>query len=151
MASHPQPGERAPDFELPGTEGTFKLSAYRGRPVVLLFYPADETRVCTKQFCFYRDRHAELAELGAFAVGVSPQDIASHERFIASHGLRLPLLSDSDGAVARAYGVSSRVIGTKRATFVIDASGIVRYRHENFLSITFDTVEDLRGAITGLA
>jgi peroxiredoxin Q/BCP len=149
LASFPRPGDEAPDFELAGTDGKFRLSANRGKPVVLLFYPKDESRVCTSQFCFYRDRYAELAELGVFAVGISPQDIASHERFIASHGLRLPLLSDVDLEVARAYGVSSRLIGTKRATFVIDAHGIVRYRHEHLLSATFDTVDDLRRALAG--
>ncbi len=147
LAGFPQPGDEAPDFDLAGTDGKFRLSAHRGAPVVLLFYPRDESTVCTKQFCFYRDRYAELTELGVLAVGISPQDIASHERFIAGHGLRLPLLSDVDLEVAKAYSVNSRLLGTKRATFVIDAAGIVRYRHEHVLSLTFDTVEDLRRAL----
>jgi peroxiredoxin Q/BCP len=147
----PQPGDQAPDFELPGTDGQFKLSAHRGEPVVLLFYPRDESKVCTTQFCFYRDRFEELSALGAFAVGISPQDIDSHERFIASHGLRMPLLSDTGLEVSKAYGVHSRLIGTKRATFVIDGQGIVRYRHENILSLTFDTVDDLRSALAAIS
>jgi peroxiredoxin Q/BCP len=150
VAAHPQPGEPAPDFELPGTAGAFRLSAQRGMPVVLLFYPGDETTVCTRQFCSYRDRFEELALLGAIAVGISPQSVDSHERFSGHHGLTIPLLADVDQEVARAYGVTSRLIGTKRATFVIDGDGIVRHRHENLLSITYDSVDDLRNALAAL-
>jgi peroxiredoxin Q/BCP len=143
VAGFPARGDQAPDFELPGTAGTFRLSAQRGKPVILLFYPRDQSVVCTTQFCSYRDHDADLARLGAVVVGISAQDIASHERFIARHALRLPLLADVELEVAQAYGVRSRLLGTKRATFVIDADGIVRYRHEHLLSLSFDSVEDL--------
>jgi peroxiredoxin Q/BCP len=147
VPSFPQPGDRAPDFELPGTDGDFRLSAQRGKPVVLLFYPRDQSLVCTAQFCAYRDHHEELSDLGAVAVGISAQDIASHERFIARHGLTLPLLADVRLEVAAAYGVRSRLLGTRRATLLIDPLGVVAYRREHPLSLGFDRVEDLRRAL----
>jgi thioredoxin-dependent peroxiredoxin len=97
MAKTPQVGEPAPDFELEGTDGPFRLSDHRGERVVLLFYPGDNTPVCTKQFCSYRDRPDEFAALGATVVGISAQDVASHEGFIANKGLTVPLLADVDG------------------------------------------------------
>src|SRR3981189_1614334 len=87
MAKTPQVGEQAPDFELAGTDGPFRLSERRGERVVLLFYPGDNTMVCTKQFCSYRDRADDFAELDATVVGISSQDLGSHEAFVAKHGL----------------------------------------------------------------
>ena len=87
MARGPQVGDRAPDFELPGTDGTFKLSGHLGERVILLFYPGDNTPVCTKQFCSYRDRAEEVDSLDAVVVGISAQDLDSHEGFVAKHGL----------------------------------------------------------------
>src|ERR1700678_4094540 len=94
MAKTPQVGEQAPDFELPGTDGPFKLSEHRGERVVLLFYPGDNTPVCLKQFCSYRDRADDFAALDATVVGISAQDLASHEVFVAKHALTVPLLAD---------------------------------------------------------
>src|SRR5947207_10124497 len=128
MARGPQVGERAPDFELEGTDGPFKLSDHRGERVILLFYPGDETAVCTKQFCSYRDRADDMSALDAVVVGISAQDVDSHKAFTAHHGLTVPLLADVDRAVATAYGVSAPVVGTRRAAFVIDEDGIVRHR-----------------------
>ena len=102
MAKTPEVGEQAPDFELPGTDGTFRLSDHRGERVVLLFYPGDNTMVCTKQFCSYRDRAEDFAALDATVVGISSQDLASHEGFIAKNGLNVPLLADVDKKVAKA-------------------------------------------------
>ncbi len=90
MAKTPQVGEQAPDFELPGTDGPFRLSDHRGERVVLLFYPGDNTMVCTKQFCSYRDRAGDFAALNATVVGISSQDLATHEDFIAKHSLNVP-------------------------------------------------------------
>ncbi|MSW95488.1 MAG: redoxin domain-containing protein, partial [Actinobacteria bacterium] len=104
MARGPQLGDPAPDFELAGTHGPFRLSEHRGERVVLLFYPGDDTPGCTKQFCSYRDQADLIGALDATLVGISRQDIASHEGFTAKHGLTVPLLSDVDGAVAGAYG-----------------------------------------------
>ena len=112
MAKTPQVGEQAPDFELPGTDGPFKLSEHRGERVVLLFYPGDNTMVCTKQFCSYRDRADDFAALDATVVGISSQDLDSHEGFIAKHSLNVPLLSDVDRQVAMSYSAFSRGSGS---------------------------------------
>ena len=111
MPKTPQVGEPAPDFALPGTDGPFKLSEHRGERVVLLFYPGDNTMVCTKQFCSYRDRADEFAGLNATVVGISSQDLESHEDFIAKNGLTVPLLADVDKSVARAYSSLNDLAG----------------------------------------
>src|SRR3954454_7985856 len=115
MAKSPQPGDPAPDFELEGTDGRFRLSEHRGRRVVLLFYPGDETPVCTKQFCSYRDRADDMSALDAPVGGISAQDVASHLDFSQNHGLTVPRLADPDKAVAKRYGVTRPVLGTQRA------------------------------------
>src|ERR1700738_3764281 len=130
MAKTPQVGEQAPDFELPGTEGSFKLSDHRGERVVLLFYPGDNTPVCTKQFCSYRDNRDAFAELDATVVGISSQSLDSHNTFAQKHGLTVPLLADVDHSVARAYSAHRGRLGTTRAVIVIDEDGIVRHRHD---------------------
>jgi peroxiredoxin Q/BCP len=117
---------------------------------VLFFYPGDNNLICTRQFCSYRDRVDEFEEIGACAVGISPQSVESHRHFIEEHGLTVPLLADTELAVSRAYGVHSNLIGTRRATFVIDADGIVRYRHDNLLSLSYDTVATVSRALAQL-
>jgi peroxiredoxin Q/BCP len=149
MARSPQVGEQAPDFELPGTDGPFRLSDHRGERVVLLFYPGDNTPVCTRQMCSYRDRPEEFAGLGATVVGISAQDLASHEAFIAKHSLTLPLLVDTDRKVAKIYGASG-ALGTKRAAIIVDEDGIVRYRHDHLLGLDFQSVDDLKAALDAL-
>jgi peroxiredoxin Q/BCP len=150
MAKTPQVGEQAPDFELPGTDGPFKLSAHRGERVVLLFYPGDNTMVCTKQFCSYRDRADDFASLGATVVGISSQDLASHEQFTAKHGLNVPLLADVDKQVAKAYSSFSSRLGTKRAVIVIDEQGIVRHRHDHLLGLDYQSIDELESALKDL-
>jgi peroxiredoxin Q/BCP len=150
MAKTPQVGEQAPDFELPGTDGPFKLSEHRGERVVLLFYPGDNTMVCTKQFCSYRDRADAFAELDATVVGISSQDLASHEAFTAKHSLTVPLLADVDKDVAAKYSAFSSRLGTKRAVIVIDEEGVVRHRHDHLLGLDFQSVEDLKAALDTL-
>jgi thioredoxin-dependent peroxiredoxin len=150
MAKTPQVGEEAPDFTLPGTDGTFRLSDHRGERVVLLFYPGDNTMVCTKQFCSYRDRAEDFASLNATVVGISSQDLASHEGFAAKHSLNVPLLADVDKTVAKAYDAFSSRLGTKRAVIVIDEQGIVRHRHDHLLGLDYQSVDDLRGALDAL-
>ena len=161
MAKHPNVGEPAPDFELEGTEGPFRLSDHRGERVVLLFYPGDETPVCTKQFCSYRDNADEMAELDATIVGISPQDLDSHRSFIDHHGLTVPLLADTDVKVSKAYGVTrpwkagrhwvpKLGTGSSRAAFVIDEEGIVRFRHDDLFDATFLQVDELREALRAL-
>ena len=140
-------------FELPDETGTMrKLSdLLADGPVVLFFYPGDNNLICTRQLCSYRDQVDQFEDLGIFAVGISPQSVSSHQSFIAEHQLTLPLLADRDFAVSKAYDVHSKFIGTKRATFVIDEAGVVRYRHDNLLSLSYDTVEQLSEALTQLA
>jgi peroxiredoxin Q/BCP len=150
MARTPQLGEQAPDFELEGTNGPFRLSEHRGERVVLLFYPGDNTMVCTKQFCSYRDRAQDFAELNATVVGISSQDVASHEGFIAKHGLNVPLLADVDKRVAKAFSAFSPRLGTKRAVVVIDGQGIVRYRHDHLLGLDYQSVDQLRSALDSI-
>src|SRR5947209_2691359 len=148
--SGPQVGEQAPDFELPGTDGPFRLSDHRGERVVLLFYPGDNTMVCTKQFCSYRDRAGDFASLGATDVGISSQDLDSHRGFIEKNGLTVPLLADVDKSVASAYSTHSPRLGTKRAVIVIDEQGIVRHRHDHLLGLDYQTVDYLKGVLDGL-
>ncbi len=150
MSRTPQVGEQAPDFELPGTEGPFKLSDHRGEHVVLLFYPGDFTAVCTEQFCSYRDRAQDFSALGATVVGISAQDVASHERFIAENSLTVPLLADTEQVVAKAYSVDSPKWSTDRSVVMIDEQGIVRYRHDPETPLGFPSVDDLKAALDAL-
>jgi len=147
MAKTPQVGEVAPDFELAGTDGPFKLSDHRGERVVLLFYPGDNTMVCTKQFCSYRDRADDFASLDATVVGISSQDLDSHEQFTAKHGLNVPLLADVDKQVAKAYSAFSSRLGTKRAVIVIDEQGVVRHRHDHMLGLDYQSVDELKAVL----
>jgi thioredoxin-dependent peroxiredoxin len=142
-------GDSAPDFTLEGTSGPFTLSEHRGEIVVLLFYPGDETPVCTKQFCSYRD--TGLEGLGATVVGISAQDLESHQRFTSHHGLTVPLLADADKKVAKAYGMSIPVVGTRRAVFVLDEQGIVRFKHVHMLGLDYLDADELRAAVAKVA
>ena len=150
MAKTPQVGEQAPDIELEGTDGPFKLSDHRGERVVLLFYPGDNTMVCTKQFCSYRDRAGDFAALNATVVGISSQDLASHEAFSAKHALTVPLLADVDKDVARKYDAFSSRLGVKRAVIVIDEQGIVRHRHDHLLGLDYQSVDELKAVLGAL-
>jgi peroxiredoxin Q/BCP len=159
-------GDAAPDFELPGSDGkTFKLSEHRGKNVVLAFYPGDATTVCTAQFCSYRDNGERIDQLGAEVIGISPQSVDSHERWVEEQELNVPLLADEDLAVSKSYGVTgwlgplARFTELKdvpggryiqRAIFVIDGDGIVRYRHVSRTGSTFQTVDDLEQAVAAL-
>src|SRR5512141_386851 len=106
MAFHPRPGDPAPPFEGIATDGRrVSLADYRGRKLVLYFYPRDDTPHCTRQACALRDGEAAIAARGAAILGVSTQNPASHEAFSRKHRLGFPLLADVDGRVGRAYGV----------------------------------------------
>jgi peroxiredoxin Q/BCP len=143
-------GDAAPDFELPGTGGkTYRLADYRGRKVLLAFYPGDFTAVCTKQFCSYRDESERLDQLGADVLGISPQSVDSHERFTQEKSLNVPLLADEDKAVARAYGVLAGPM-VRRAIFVVDEGGIVRHRKVTLAGLTYESVADLEQAVAGV-
>ena len=143
-------GDAAPNFELPGTGGkTYKLSDYRGRKLVLAFYPGDFTAVCTKQFCSYRDQGDRLDQLGADVLGISPQSVESHERFTQEKSLNVPLLADEDKAVAKAYGVLAGPM-VRRAIVVIDEQGIVRHRKVTLVGLSFESVDDLEQAVSAI-
>jgi peroxiredoxin Q/BCP len=121
--------ETAPDFVLPdGNNQQWRLYDHRGKVVVLLFYPGDETPVCTRQLCSVRDRWADYVKTGAEVVGISTDSVESHRKFADHHKLPLRLLSDEKGTVAALYGAKSLIPGkVARSVFVIDGSGILRY------------------------
>jgi peroxiredoxin Q/BCP len=149
MAS-PRVGDPAPDFELDGTAGTFRLSEHRGERVVLLFYPGDNTAVCTAQFCSYRDEAEGFDALEATVVGISTQSVKSHRDWTAKHGLTVPLLADPRGKVAKAYGAHRALGGTTRAVVIVDEHGLVGHRHDHLLGLDYQTVDDLRDALESM-
>jgi len=126
-------GKDAPDFELQSDQGeTMKLSDLRGRPVVLYFYPKDDTPGCTTEACQFRDEYARFRQRGAVVLGVSPDDEASHVRFKVKYSLPFALLADPEHRVAEDYGVwvekntyGKKRMGINRSTFVIDEDGNV--------------------------
>ncbi len=121
--------ERAPDFELNDQNGeTWKLSDNRGKVVALIFYPKDETPVCTKQMCSLRDRWTDYQETGAEVVAISVGSEESHKEFSDHHDLPQRLLADERGEVTRLYKVKSLLGGSQRAVIVIDGAGVIRYR-----------------------
>jgi peroxiredoxin Q/BCP len=126
-------GSVAPDFEvLDSTGAKWKLADRRGKVVALVFYPRDETPVCTKQMCSMRDRWPDYQATGAEVVGISVGSVQSHRGFVEHHGLPQRLLADERGEVARLYNVKSILGGSQRAVILIDASGIIRYRKSVF-------------------
>jgi peroxiredoxin Q/BCP len=130
----PAVGKKVPDFTLPATGGaTVKLSKLRGSPVVLYFYPRDDTPGCTLEAQGFRDHYKELRKLGAVVLGISRDPLPSHERFKAKHELPFELLADTDGVVCERFGVikdknmyGRKVRGIERSTFLIDAEGVLR-------------------------
>ena len=128
----------APDFSLPEANGEqWRLSDHRGKVVVLLFYPGDETPVCTKQMCSVRDRWEDYQATGAEVVGISSDSTESHQKFSEHHDLPLRLLSDTDRSVAKLYGARSLVPGrVARSVFVIDAKGVLRYSDVRRIGLT---------------
>ena len=127
-------GQQAPDFTLPADDGQqIKLSELQGHPVILYFYPRDDTPGCTREACAFRDQSTELASVGAHVLGVSTDPIASHEKFRDKYQLNFPLLADTDHKVAEKYGAwreknmyGKTSLGIQRSTFLIDAHGVVR-------------------------
>jgi thioredoxin-dependent peroxiredoxin len=144
-------GERAPDFTLPGTGGTsYTLSDLRGAPVVLVFYPGDDTPVCTKQLNSYNDEFDQFADVGAQVLAISSQDLDSHERFAAKNGFTFPLLSDAKKEVAGLYGTLGPLGFPRRSVFVVDGDGVIRYAHRAIAGLTFRPVDELVEVLRGL-
>jgi thioredoxin-dependent peroxiredoxin len=127
-------GDQAPDFTLPSDGGgTVALKALKGSPVVLYFYPKDDTSGCTAQACAFRDALPDFSKVKAEVVGISRDSVASHDKFKQKYELPFPLASDEDGKVCDAYGVwveksmyGRKYMGIERATFLIDGEGVVR-------------------------
>jgi thioredoxin-dependent peroxiredoxin len=159
MAKTPDLGTPAPDFTLPGVvlqagaaaRGDYTLSAQRGKPLVLAFYPGDNTSVCTKQLCSYTADLSSFDDLGATVWGISPQDIDSHERFAVTRALKMPLLADVGLAVARQYGITLGGAGLRRSVFVIDAEGIVRWKHVTLIGLTFPSTQTITAQLAKVA
>ena len=137
-------GDRAPDFTLPGTGvTTYSLADFLGKPLVLVFYPGDDTPVCTKQLNAYNDDLSEFEQLDAHVVGISAQSVDSHDAFAGKHGLAIPLLADTDKAVAGAYGTLGPLGFPRRSVFVVDRDGVIRYAHRAIAGLTYRPVSEL--------
>lgn len=127
-------GSSAPDFTLPADGGaSVTLSAFRGRPVILYFYPKDDTSGCTKEACGFRDLFPDFSSADAVVIGVSKDGVKSHDKFKEKHQLPFSLVADEDTALAQAYGVwveksmyGRKYMGMDRATFLIDQEGVIR-------------------------
>lgn len=145
-------GVAAPDFALPDSQGqTWRLADHRGQVVVLLFYPGDETPICTAQMCSVRDRWEDYIATGAEVVGISTDSVESHQNFVQHHNLPLRLLADTDRKVADLYGAQSLIPGkVARSVFVIDAKGVVRYRDVRPLGLFKPKDDDTIKAIRSL-
>jgi peroxiredoxin Q/BCP len=143
------PGQTAPDFTLKDGDGReWRLSDQRGKVVVLLFYPGDETPVCTRQMCSVRDNWEQYQETGAEVVGVSTDSVESHKKFAEHHSLPLRLLSDLDRRVAEMYGAKSWLPGrSARAVVVVDAEGRVRHNKAQALSLFRPKDDEVLAAI----
>jgi len=147
--------EPAPDFTLKDGNGDrWRLSDHRGKVVVLLFYPGDETPICTRQMCSVRDRWDDYVATGAEVVGISSDSVESHQKFAAHHNLPLRLLSDSEGTASRLYGARSLIPGkVARSVFVIDAQGVLRHSDVRPLGLfkpkDDDTIAAIRAAQQG--
>ena len=147
-------GEPAPDFVLPGTTGRedgrrdYTLEEYLGRPVVLVFYPGDNTPVCTRQLTAYTNDIDDFAKVDAQILAISPQSVESHEGFSCKQGgFAFPLLADEDKEVGRAYGTIGPLGFYRRSAFVIDTTGVLRYAHRALAGLTFRPTDELIAAV----
>jgi peroxiredoxin Q/BCP len=148
--AHPEVGDKAPDFTLLGTGGeTYALAEQRGRPVVLVFYPGDDTPVCTVQLKSYNDDLGQFTELGATLWAISPQSVKSHDDFSERHDFGFPLLADEGKATFKAYSCLGPLGFPRRSIFVIDREGIVRYAHRATAGMTFKKTAELVEAVKG--
>jgi len=149
LANPIQEGSTAPDFALQDGDGAnWRLSDQRGKVVVLLFYPGDETPICTRQMCSVRDRWEDYAATGAEVVGISTNSVESHKSFAAHHELPLRLLADVDRKVADLYGANSMIPGkVARSVFVIDPQGVLSYRDVRPLGLFRPKDDDIIAAI----
>ncbi len=158
MSRSPEVGSPAPEFSLPGTvradgtvnRGEYSLAGHRGQPIVLAFYPGDDTPTCTKQLCSYSAGLDRFGELGAVVWGISRQDLDSHEAFAAKRDINFPLLSDVDGSVVAAYGIGMPGLGLRRSVFVLGPDGTVRWRHIALVGLTYQDLDTLAEKLAAL-
>jgi peroxiredoxin Q/BCP len=150
-------GTAAPDFTLDGTDGTaaghrsYSLSEFGGQPVVLVFYPADNSPVCSVQLNTYSSDISRFAEVGAQVLAISPQSVGEHDAWAEQEGgFAFPLLADEDRKVGETYGVLGPVGFYRRSVFVIDPEGVVRYAHRSTAGLTFRPVHELVDAVASL-
>jgi len=157
MSKSPQIGQPAPDFTLPSlhldggeaVRGDRTLSAERGHPVVLAFYPGDDTSVCTKQLCSYSSGLEAFTDLGATVWGISTQDLDSHESFARKYDLRMPLLADTGREAVAAYGIGLGGL-VRRSVFIVDAEGVLRWKHVAAVGLTFRDIPTLTAQLAAL-
>ena len=152
--SSPKVGDPAPDFTLPGTNGTpeghrdYTLSEYAGRPVVLAFYPGDNTPVCTRQLNSYTAEIDQFRDVDATVLAISPQSVDSHDGFAENQGgFAFPLLSDADKQVGRRYGILGPVGFYRRSIFVVDGGGMLRYVHRAVAGLSFRPTAEVVAAV----
>jgi thioredoxin-dependent peroxiredoxin len=158
LAKTPEIGQEAPDFTLPGVlisgddaeQSDFTLSAQRGHPIVLAFYPGDNTAVCTRQLCSYTSGLESFTGFGAAVWAISPQGLASHEQFARKYSLAFPLLADEGLKVSREYGITLGGAGLRRSVFVVDANGILRWKHVTLVGLTFPGAETISAQLAAL-
>ncbi|HBZ69554.1 MAG TPA: peroxiredoxin [Deltaproteobacteria bacterium] len=150
MAKPPKVGDPAPDFTLPSTQGSVRLSDRLAKqPVLLVFYPGDDTPVCTKQLCNYRDHLDVFSGLGVEVLAINPQSESSHTAFAKKHALPFPLLSDAGGVVCGEYGALSLFGMAKRALVLVGQDGRVKWRRTDF-PLFHQTADDVRRAVAQL-
>jgi thioredoxin-dependent peroxiredoxin len=144
-------GDTAPTFRLPATGGTaVSLDDLVGRLVVLVFYPGDDTPICTKQLGSYSRELAQFEALDAQVLGISAQGVDSHETFARKLGLKFPLLADTDKEVAGLYGTLGPLGFPRRSVFIIDRQGVIRYAHRAIAGLTYRPVDELVQVLTSL-
>ncbi len=147
-ARHPRSGDPAPDFRLEGTGGkTYSLSEHAGEPVVVVFYPADNSPICTLQLRSYSEDLNAFDALGATVLCLSPQDVATHDEFARANDLRVPLLADIGAEVGKAYDILGPLGFYRRSVFVVDPGGVVRFARRSLTSMTYVPAEQLLDAV----
>jgi thioredoxin-dependent peroxiredoxin len=159
VAKTPEIGQVPPDFTLPGIELTgseiseseYTLAQQRGQPIVLAFYPGDNTTVCTRQLCSYTSGLESFTGFGARVWAISPQGLASHEQFARKYKLAFPLLADDGLVVSRQYGIALGGVGLRRSVFVIDADGVLRWKHVTLVGLTFPSADVISAQLAALA
>jgi peroxiredoxin Q/BCP len=131
-------------------QSDYTLSAHRGKPLVLAFYPGDNTPVCTRQLCSYNSGLEAFTGIGAAVWAISPQGLDSHEKFARRYELAFPLLADESLSAVRQYGIALGGMGLRRSVFVIDADGVLRWKHVTLVGLTFPSGQAIAAQLAPL-